>query len=472
MGLRIVSSRLQTVPLRTRIPFRYGIATMTEVPLAFVRVQVQIDGQEAQGVASDCLPPKWFTKVPDKSLNEEVEEMIDVIAQAQSAANRMKARSVFELWQALYNDQTAWAARRGLPALLANFGVSLVERAVIDAVCRAAGRPFFELLRSNSFQISLSDLHTELAGVRMEDVLPQEPLKRVLARHTIGLADYLTEHDIPEQERLNDGLPQSLEAAIDRYQLKHFKIKVVGKTAEDTERLSAIARILQTTAPLNFKFSLDGNEQFSSVRQFRAFWEELTSHPRLNALFGHLICVEQPLNRTVALNQEVGRQFADWRDRPPIIIDESDGSLEDVATALQLGYAGASHKNCKGVFKGLANFALISTRRAKTGRDDLLMTGEDLCNIGPVALQQDLAVMSALGISSVERNGHHYHAGLSQFPPAVQKLVLTRHPDHYQSASAGWPTLRIEEGELSMESINAAPFGSAFSGHDCELFAL
>ena len=145
------------------------------------------------------------------------------------------------------------------------------------------------------------------------------------------------------------------------------------------------------------------------------------------------------------------------------------------ATALRLGYAGASHKNCKGVFKGLANFALISKRRAKNGdklslpREQLLMTGEDLCSIGPVALQQDLAVMAALGISSVERNGHHYHAGLSQLPMSVQKLVLARHADHYQSALEGWPTLRIENGELSMESVNAAPFGSAFSSHDCEL---
>ena len=28
-----------------------------------------------------------------------------------------------------------------------------------------------------------------------------------------------------------------------------------------------------------------------------------------------------------------------------------------------------------------------------------MMSGEDLCNVGPVALQQDLAVMAALGIA-------------------------------------------------------------------------
>ena len=42
---------------------------------------------------------------------------------------------------------------------------------------------------------------------------------------------------------------------------------------------------------------------------------------------------------------------------------------------------------------------------------------------------QDLAAQSALGIESVERNGHHYFAGLSMFPPDVQRQVAQAHPD-------------------------------------------
>ena len=468
MSLRIVSSRLQTIPLRTRIPFRYGIATMTEVPLAFLRVWIEIDGRETQGVASDCLPPKWFTKVPDRALKEEVDEMREVIGHAQDAGAGMKARNVFELWRQLYQLQAEWAAGRTMPPLLANFGVSLVERAVIDAVCRAAGRPFFELLKSNVFEISLAAVHAELAGAEIDNVLPPAPLHRVIVRHTIGLADPLTEADIPDAERVQDGLPQSLEAAIRRYGLKHFKIKVIGRTAEDKERLSNIARILQTQAPATYKFSLDGNEQFGSLPSFREFWSEMKTHQGLREFFDHLLFVEQPLARSIALNSDLREEFAHWHDRPPIIIDESDGDLHAVRTALQLGYAGASHKNCKGVFKSLVNLALMAAHRARTGHQTF-MTGEDLCTIGPVALQQDLAAMAALGVSSAERNGHHYHAGLSQLPPAVQHRVLAAHADHYETASEGWPTLRITNGELSMDSINAAPFGSAFSSQDCAL---
>jgi L-alanine-DL-glutamate epimerase-like enolase superfamily enzyme len=380
----------------------------------------------------------------------------------------MKARSVFELWRQLYDAQAAWAASRALPPLLANFGVSLIERAVIDAVCRAAGRPFSNLLRSNVFQISLAELHPELAGTELASLLPPQPLARVIVRHTVGLADPLTEAEIPESERLHDGLPQSLEAASRRYGLRHFKIKVKGRLAEDKDRLSAVARVLRETACPTYRFSLDGNEQFSSINQFRDFWREMTGHAALREFFEHLLFIEQPLNRDRALNPGIRDEFVNWQDRPPIIIDESDGDLHALPTALQLGYAGASHKNCKGVFKSLANYALISAHRMHTGRH-AFMTGEDLCNIGPVALQQDLAVMAALGISSIERNGHHYHRGLSQFPPAVQRLVLAAHPELYEATSAGWPTLRINEGELSLESISAAPFGSVFRSEDCAL---
>jgi len=76
----------------------------------------------------------------------------------------------------------------------------------------------------------------------------------------------------------------------------------------------------------------------------------------------------------------------------------------------------------------VANRCLLGHLRQTEPQGRHLMSGEDLCNIGPVALLQDLAVMAALGIRSVERNGHHYHAGLSQFPRAVQQEVLACHP--------------------------------------------
>ncbi len=58
---------------------------------------------------------------------------------------------------------------------------------------------------------------------------------------------------------MNDGLPQSLAASIRVYGLRHFKLKVNGDLARDTERLWQIARVLQAECGEDFAFTLDGN---------------------------------------------------------------------------------------------------------------------------------------------------------------------------------------------------------------------
>src|SRR5207244_460292 len=108
----------------------------------------------------------------------------------------------------------------------------------------------------------------------------------------------------------------------------------------------------------------------------------------------------------------------------------------------------------------IANACLLAHLRQNSSQP-VILSGEDLANIGPVALLQDLAVCAALGIGDVERNGHHYFAGLSMFPKEVQRQILTSHPDLYHLSRDLWPTLTIEDGALTLRSVNAAPFGVA-----------
>jgi hypothetical protein len=93
--------------------------------------------------------------------------------------------------------------------------------------------------------------------------------------------------------------------------------------------------------------------------------------------------VEQPFHRDVALDESVLGGLAGWRERPRLIIDESDAELNSCARALALGYNGTSHKNCKGVFKGIANACLLALLRSSLGADRLVMSGEDLANTAP-----------------------------------------------------------------------------------------
>jgi hypothetical protein len=97
-----------------------------------------------------------------------------------------------------------------------------------------------------------------------------------------------------------------------------------------------------------------------------------------------------------------------------------------------------------------------------SGRACYLMSGEDLASTGPVALLQDLTVAASLGIESIERNGHHYFAGLSVFPDAVAQQVLAAHGDLYHASPQGWPTLSIRDGHLRLDSLLEAPLGVGF----------
>jgi hypothetical protein len=460
VSLRILQSETCLINLRTRMPFKYGIATMTDVPYAFLRLRVEINGTVHDGFAADNLPPKWFTKVPEQPLGEEMTQMLCVIEHAREAATGLQAETAFELWLEIAEAQSQWGTENQIAPLLHGFGTSMVERALIEACCRAWEKPFAHALTDNNFGISLDAMQVETGATQPADWLPATPLKSIIVRHTIGLADPLTAADITPAQKADDALPQALTDCISVYGLRHFKIKINGQPNTDLARLHALSKIITQNAPADFAFTLDGNEQFNSITDFQTFWQSVQDDATLRNFFSKLLFIEQPLHRDIALDESLREQFDQWPERPPIIIDESDATLDSLPTALRLGYAGTSHKNCKGIFKGIANRCLIE-KRAREG-DAVLMTGEDLCNIGPVALLQDLAVCATLGIESVERNGHHYHPGLSQLPQSIQDATVLHHPDLYDISPDGWPTLNLRDGRIPMDSINLAPFGVGF----------
>ena len=453
-------AELFRVDLHTRMPFRYGIATMTEVPHVILRLTFEIDGKAHAGLAADHLPPKWFTKDPARALQDEIDEMLVVLHAAVTNARGVRAATPFAFWRELYAAQMAWAKVQGLPPLLSNFGTSLVERALIDAFCGARGATLASALSENLFGVDLGALRPELAGTQPRDWLPAAPAPEGFARHTIGLSDPLDANEIAPADAVHDGLPQALADCIRFYGLRHFKIKINGELARDRSRLARMAEIFAAECGGDYAFTLDGNESFMTAAAFPDYARTLLAAPELAALWPKLMFIEQPWHRSVALSTEVGDALRAWSGRPPIIIDESDAELRSVPDALALGYAGTSHKNCKGVFKSVANACLLAWRRAR-GQPGLL-SGEDLSNVGPVALLQDLAAAAALGVTSVERNGHHYFAGLAQFPAPWQAHMLTRHGDLFtRHAEGGWPRLDVRAGKIALGSVNAAPFGVA-----------
>src|SRR5579872_3111459 len=163
MSVQVRDVQFYVHNMRTRMPFRYGIASMTAVPYLFTTCDLAVDGRSCRGIAADLLPPKWFTKDPKTTFRDDLPAMLRVITSAGVTAMRLDgAATVFDLWQQLYEAQRQWAEPEGYPPLLWNFGVSLVERATISAFCRATGVSFSDAVRNHTLGIRLDAVTPEL----------------------------------------------------------------------------------------------------------------------------------------------------------------------------------------------------------------------------------------------------------------------------------------------------------------------
>jgi len=458
MELRVVDATLSVKDAELRMPFHFGNVSMEECPRLLVETTVEFDSGTERGHGMGAIIPMWFLKRPEMSLGEGIDELVTVVKHAAHLAEEIPPRgSVFAFWRELYARQADWGGAENHPPLLSQYGTSLVEQALIDAHCRFEAVTFPEAVRENSLGIDLGEIHPELEGDRPRAYLPDRRLEEVAVRHTVGLTDPLTEADIESEDRLSDGLPQSLAACIEDQGIDHFKIKIGGDVETDRERLRAIASLIEEYHD-EYVFSLDANEQYGTIAEFRDQWETLAADSQLAEFLDHLLYVEQPLDRAHAFSEDTKTQLAQWNDAPPVIIDESDDALDSLSRALNHGYAGTSHKNCKSVFKGIANKCLLEHCR-ESGDAGYLMSAEDLTTIGPIELQQDIAVVATLGIDNVERNGHHYLQGLSMYSEPFQEAILNAHPDLYHWHEDGYPTLDVTDGSIRIGSVVDAPFG-------------
>ena len=450
--VRIIAIELFERPVVLRLPFRFGVATLTGCPQAFVRARVAVAGREADGGAAELLAPKWFDKNLALSNDDNFDQLRRALALARDAyLGEGRARSAFAHAAAHYQPHVDACARLGLNPLVANFGTALVERAVLDAACRALGVSFHAAMTRNLAGIDAS-LTPDLAGFDIGGYLAALlPESRIAVRHTVGLVDPITAGDVVEP--VGDGLPQTLEEVIAFYGNAYFKLKVSGDADADIARLTRIAAVLE---PLpRYTITFDGNEQYAGVEPAVVFWRRLDATPATRRLAASTLYIEQPLARAVALDVDIG---ALARERP-VLIDESDATMDAFPRAIACGYTGVSSKDCKGVYKSLLNAARCAHANRHGG--GFFMSAEDLTTQAGLAVQQDLALVSLLGLTHVERNGHHYvHGFAGQGAGVDERRAFARaHPDLY-TGEGDDIRLDVRHGELAIASLDTPGFAS------------
>jgi hypothetical protein len=440
-------------PVSMRLPFRFGAVTVRETPQAFVRAEIAVMGGDgAEGAAAELKVPKWFDKSPKLSNEDNVRQLDRALALALDAytSDRSPA-TVFGHHLRHARELHHVASREGLPLLVASFGLALVDRALIDALCRAKAVSFPAALRGNLFSFAPAKIAPDLKGMVVPPFLESlAPLETIAARHTVGLIDPLDDDDRPA-DAPDDGLPVTLREVIRAYRHDHFKLKLSGNVDADIARLVRIAAILDREVN-DYIATLDGNEQFPDAGGVADLIEAIWSTPALGKLRNSIRFIEQPIARAAALTMPLGKAA----ERLPIIIDESDAEDGTLLEALKLGYRGVSSKACKGVWRSLINKARLA-RHPGGG----ILSGEDLTTQAGLGVQQDLALAAALGLKDVERNGHHYVDGFASTSPAEAARFLAAHPDLYEMRD-GRVRLKIGNGALALGSINkAAGLGSA-----------
>ncbi|GGG35657.1 mandelate racemase [Caldovatus sediminis] len=451
---RVLAIERREWPFRLRLPFRFGVVTVTHGRQAVVRARIRTeDGREGWGVAAETLAAKWFDKDPrwtDAQNEHQLRRALEIAGEASLAAG---ANTAFGHFADAYADQVAACAREGLNPLVASYGRALVDRAALDALLKLHGAGFWAGMRANLGGMAPHPVIPDLAGFDFAALLAGlAPLRRVHARHTVGLVDPITAAD--QAERVGDGLPETLEEVVAAYRHRYFKLKVGGDAAADVERLARIAAVLDRL-PGGYHATLDGNEQYADAEGALALWRAMEAERRLDRLRDSILFIEQPVKRAQALE----RSMAALAAARPVIIDESDGDLDAFVRARALGYAGVSSKACKGVWRSLVNLARCRAWNAAEGGGRYFLSAEDLTTLAGVCVQQDLALVALLGLAHVERNGHHFVDGFAGRPKAEAVRFLEAHPDLYADTPRG-PRLAIREGMLALDSLDTPGLGA------------
>lgn len=428
-------------PVQFARPFRFGAITINATPQLFVRVEIEVEGKGVVvGASAELLVPKWFDKRPELSPAQTVDGLRRSLKIARELyLARTGFLTAFDLHASCLGAQVATCATKNIPALAAAYGPAEIDKAVLDALLRAAETSFFDGMADNiagidarlSSDLKDADLAAFLAG--------RKPLPRVAIRHTVGLDDTVEGEGGVADAHENTGA-------------RYFKLKLSGDPAADAARLTRIGNELDTLGH-DYKVTLDANEQYADLTALQALMDRLDRDVALRPIASRLLYVEQPMPRDITRQSPLGALNAHG-----FIVDEADDSYDAFPAARALGYSGISSKSCKGLYKSIVN----ATRAAKWSADGarFFVTGEDLTCQAGLAVQQDLALGAFIGVTHAERNGHHYVDGFGATPVAEAQAFAAAHPDLYADAAQGI-RLSIHDGDLLTGSLNTVGFATS-----------
>lgn len=441
--VRPVTTDLYFLPVETRVPFKFGHETLTNVTCARVRMEVtSSDGQLAEGWGETPLNVQWAwpSDLPYADRNDAMLAFCGKLANAwcepvpRGHAIDVGHQFLEHQLPALLSDFNQARSSEAMPSLAALVCCSAFDLALHDAFGKLIGMPVFETFTSDLMDHDLSHYLEPASGsdVSFAGKFPTDflvdPKEALVACHLVGGKDLLDDAERQGDEP-DDGYPVTLPEWIDRDGLQFLKIKLCGNDAEwDMDRIVRVGEIAVAQGVI--WLTCDFNCTVTQPDYVNKILDQLRDqHPRLYQM---ILYVEQPFPYDLENNRiDVHSVSA----RKPLFMDESAHDWKMVRLGRELGWNGVALKTCKTL-----TGAILSLCWAKAHGMSLMV--QDLTNPMLAQIPHVLLASYAGTIMGVETNGMQFYPDAS----APEALV---HPGLY----------RRRDGKVDLSTIQGNGFG-------------
>jgi len=440
--VKVVAARLYFLPVRTRVPLKFGREALTSVTCARAAVTVaDRTGRSATGWGETPLSVQWVwpSDAPYTPRHAALKQFSQGLGEALVGFDC--AGHPIELAHAFIEGE--------LPALLDRFNRSRDDEA-------GAMPHLASLVAFSAFDIALHDAFGVLHGVDVYDTYNADWMNRdlgdflgadeghptfkgrypaqgliepapssLVAWHLVGGLDALTADDLTGDEP-QDGHPVMLEDWIARDGLRCLKIKLRGTDQPwDYDRIVRVGRIAERCG-IDW-LTTDFNCTVTDAAYVCEILDKLRrDEPRL---YGMVLYVEQPFPYDLEAHAlDVHAVSA----RKPLYLDESAHDWRSVRLGRRLGWTGVALKTCK-----TQTGALLSLCWAKAHGMELMV--QDLTNPMLAMIPHARLAAHAGTIMGLETNACQYYPDASDAEAAVHEGLYRRRGGCIDLSTIGGP---------------------------------
>jgi L-alanine-DL-glutamate epimerase-like enolase superfamily enzyme len=442
--IQVRGAALYFLPVRTRIPLKFGPETLNEVTCARARIQVSDRrGAVAEGWGETPLSVQWVwpSRLPYQHRNERLQSFSVRLAKAWAefpgAGHPMELGHDFkeQILPTLLKEANEAADAEPMPWLAALVCCSVFDLALHDAYGQRLGRDSYTTYGPEFMNRDLAQYLSPAPGADVSfsrrypaDFLAPRRAQQLRAWHLVGGLDLLSPSELTGDEP-NDGYPVLLGDWIERDGLSCLKVKLRGNDWQwDYERLVAVGT-LSVDKGVNW-LTADFNCTVTDPAYVNTLLDRLRDdQPRT---YGMILYVEQPFPYDLERNRIDAHSVS---ARKPLFLDESAHDWRLIQLGRELGWSGVALKTCK-----TQTEALLSACWARAHGMTLMV--QDLSNPMLAQIPHTLLAAHVGTIMGVETNGMQFYPDASLPEQAI-------HPGVY----------RRRHGVLDLSSISGPGFG-------------